>query len=217
MQTVAAAFTLQDFRRRASDRALPLVGAAQELARPALRGDHDADGGAIGQLPGENFRQAAVLVPIVAREEVTVLLTRRAAHLSAHAGQIAFPGGKPSPEDADLVETALREAEEEVGLARRFVEPIARLDLYHTGTGFRILPILGVVTPGFTLVADETEVDDIFEVPLRFLMTVANHQRHSIEWQGRQRQFYAMPFEDRYIWGATAGILRVMYERLYAE
>jgi 8-oxo-dGTP pyrophosphatase MutT (NUDIX family) len=160
-------------------------------------------------------RPAAVLIAVVEHAEPTVLLTLRAAHLNDHAGQIAFPGGKIDPTDASPLDAALREAEEEVGLDRSLVEPIGYLDLYATGFGFRILPTLARVKPGFELTINASEVDDAFEVPLSFLMNPANHQLHSKEFRGAQRSFYAMPFAERYIWGATAGILRVLYERLY--
>ncbi|TPQ39911.1 CoA pyrophosphatase [Bradyrhizobium guangdongense] len=160
-------------------------------------------------------RPAAVLIPIIDRPEPTVLLTQRAAHLNDHAGQIAFPGGKIDATDASPQDAALREAEEEVGLSRHFVEPIGYLDLYGTGFGFRILPTVARVKPGFELTINHSEVDDAFEVPLSFLMNPANHQVHSKEFRGMERSYYAMPFAERYIWGATAGILRVLYERIY--
>jgi 8-oxo-dGTP pyrophosphatase MutT (NUDIX family) len=159
-------------------------------------------------------RPAAVLIPVVDRPQPTVLLTQRAAHLSDHAGQIAFPGGKIDATDASPLDTALREAEEEIGLSREFVDPIGYLDLYATGFGFRILPTVARVRPGFTLRISKSEVDDAFEVPLSFLMDPANHQLHSKEFRGIERSYYAMPFAERYIWGATAGILRVLYERI---
>jgi len=160
------------------------------------------------------IRPAAVLIPVVDHAQPTVLLTLRAAHLNDHAGQIAFPGGKIDATDASPLEAALREAEEEVGLSRDFVEPIGYLDLYGTGFGFRILPTVARVRPGFALQINQAEVDDAFEVPLAFLMDPANHQVHSKEFRGVQRSYYAMPFAQRYIWGATAGILRVLYERI---
>ena len=159
-------------------------------------------------------RPAAVLIPVVAHPQPTVLLTPRSAHLNDHAGQISFPGGKIDATDASPLETALREAEEEVGLDRKFVEPIGYLDLYATGFGFRILPTVARVRPGFTLRINKGEVDDAFEVPLAFLMDPDNHQVHSKEWRGIMRSYYAMPFAERYIWGATAGILRILYERI---
>jgi len=160
-------------------------------------------------------RPAAVLIPVVDHPQPTVLLTQRAAHLNDHAGQISFPGGKIDATDASPLDTALREAEEEVGLSREFVDPIGYLDLYGTSFGFRILPTVARVKPGFRLQINHAEVDDAFEVPLAFLMDPVNHQVHSKEFRGIERSYYAMPFAERYIWGATAGILRVLYERIY--
>jgi 8-oxo-dGTP pyrophosphatase MutT (NUDIX family) len=160
------------------------------------------------------IRPAAVLIPVVAHAQPTVLLTQRAAHLNDHAGQISFPGGKIDATDASPLDAALREAEEEIGLSRQFIDPIGYLDLYATGFGFRILPTVARVKPGFKLSINEAEVDDAFEVPLAFLMNPVNHQVHSKDFRGIERSYYAMPFEERYIWGATAGILRVLYERI---
>ena len=160
-------------------------------------------------------RPAAVLIPVVDHREPTVLLTQRSPHLSSHAGQISFPGGKIDATDASPLDAALREAEEEVGLKRDFIEPIGYLDLYGTAFGFRILPTVARVKPGFKLTINEGEVVDAFEVPLAFLMNPENHQIHSKEFRGMERSYYAMPFAERYIWGATAGILRVLYERIY--
>ncbi|WP_424599962.1 CoA pyrophosphatase [Bradyrhizobium sp.] len=160
------------------------------------------------------IRPAAVLVAVVEHPQPTVLLTQRAAHLNDHAGQISFPGGKIDATDTSPLDTALREAEEEIGLQREFVDPVGYLDLYGTSFGFRILPTVARVRPGFKLRINQSEVDDAFEVPLAFLMNPANHQMHSKEFRGMERSYYAMPFEDRYIWGATAGILRVLYERI---
>jgi 8-oxo-dGTP pyrophosphatase MutT (NUDIX family) len=161
------------------------------------------------------IRPAAVLIAVVDHPEPTVLLTQRAAHLNDHAGQISFPGGKIDPTDASPLDAALREAWEEVGLTRQFVDPIGYLDLYGTSFGFRILPTVARVRPGFKLRINAAEVEDAFEVPLAFLMDPANHQLHSKEFRGIERSYYAMPFAERYIWGATAGILRVLYERIY--
>ena len=160
-------------------------------------------------------RPAAVLIPVVDHPQPTVLLTQRSADLNEHAGQISFPGGKIDATDASPLVTALREAEEEIGLSREFVDPIGYLELYGTSFGFRILPTVARVRPGFDLRINKSEVDDAFEVPLAFLMDPANHQVHSREFRGMARSFYAMPFEERYIWGATAGILRDLYERIY--
>jgi 8-oxo-dGTP pyrophosphatase MutT (NUDIX family) len=159
-------------------------------------------------------RPAAVLIAVVDHAQPTVLLTQRAAHLHDHAGQISFPGGKIDPADASPLDAAVREAWEEIGLARDFIDPIGYLDLYGTSFGFRILPAVARVRSGFELHINRAEVDDAFEVPLSFLMDPGNHQVHSKEFRGIVRSYYAMPFADRYIWGATAGILRVLYERI---
>lgn len=160
-------------------------------------------------------RPAAVLIPVVDHKEPTVLLTQRSPNLSEHAGQIAFPGGKIDATDASPCDAALREAWEEVGLDRSFIDPIGYLGVYGTGFGFRILPTVARVEPGFALTINHSEVVDAFEVPLAFLMNPANHQIHSKDFRGMERSYYAMPFAERYIWGATAGILRVLYERIY--
>lgn len=161
-------------------------------------------------------RPAAVLAPIVARPEgLTVLLTLRAPQLRAHSGQVAFPGGKID-EGETPAETALREAHEEIGLEARHIEPLGWLDPYLTGTGYRVAPLVALVEPGFTLTINAHEVAEVFETPFAFLMDAANHRLEEREWQGRSRKFYAMPHEGRYIWGATAGILRNLYERLFS-
>lgn len=182
---------------------------------PPTRGDHDLNPDLPPGYMAERKRRAAVLVPIVARRAPTVLLTRRADHLPSHAGQIAFPGGKVERGDDGPMSAALRESREEIGLDADRVEVMGYLDLYETSTGFRIVPVVALVSPGFSLEIDPSEVDSVFEVPLDFLMTSANHQRHSREWRGARRYYYAMPFKDHYIWGATAGILRNLYERVY--
>lgn len=161
-------------------------------------------------------RPAAVLIPAIARDTITLLLTQRTAHLAAHAGQIAFPGGKAEPHDTGPLDTALREAREEIGLESSLVTPLGSLDRYLTGTGFRITPVIGLVDPAFTLAPDHNEVADVFEVPLSFLMDPANYQRHTRVIEGAERHFYAVPFGERFIWGATAGILRNMHQRLFA-
>jgi 8-oxo-dGTP pyrophosphatase MutT (NUDIX family) len=161
-------------------------------------------------------KPAAVLVPIIDRREPTVLLTLRTAELASHAGQVAFPGGKIDAADESPVAAALREAREETGLAAALVEPIGYLDLYLTFSGFRILPTVARIKPEFTLALNPQEVTETFEVPLEFLMTPANHQRKTRNWNGLARDYYAIPYENRYIWGITAGILRNLYERVYA-
>jgi len=151
---------------------------------------------------------ASVLVPIVARAEgLTMLLTRRATHLRDHSGQVSFPGGRVAAQDASPEATALREAQEEIGLEPQRVELLGRLSEYHTRTGFRITPVIGVVTPPFELQPDASEVAEIFEAPLAFLLDPANHQRQSREWRGELRWFFAMTYKRHTIWGATAGML----------
>ncbi len=159
---------------------------------------------------------AAVLVPLVAREEgLTVLLTQRTAHLIHHGGQISFPGGRIENEDPDPEAAALRETEEEIGLPREKIDVIGRLDDYTTVTGFHIVPVVGLLHPPLHFNPDEFEVAEIFEVPLSFIMDPANHQRHSrLMPSGEKRWYYALPFEERYIWGATAGMLVNLYEVL---
>ena len=161
-------------------------------------------------------KPAAVLIPVIDRTEPTVLLTIRTQELASHAGQVAFPGGKIDPGDENPVAAALREAEEEIGLAPALIEPLGYLDLYLTFSGFRILPTVARVKPDFTLALNPREVTETFEVPLAFLMTPANHQRRSRDWKGIAREYYAVPFGDRYIWGITAGIVRNLYDRVYA-
>lgn len=163
-------------------------------------------------------RRASVLVPIVARpDELTMLFTRRTAHLRNHSGQIAFPGGGAEPGDASVEVTALREAHEEIGLEPARVEVLGRLSDYHTRTDFRITPVVGLVAPPFELRLDAHEVDEAFEVPLSFLLDPANHMRHQREFQGRTVPFYAIPYRDYYIWGATAGMLINLYRFLAGE
>lgn len=178
-------------------------------------GDHDVDPVMRAIAEVRPIRPAAVLVPIIARDEPTVLFTQRATHLPDHAGQVSFPGGKIDPGDASPLAAALREAEEEIGLERRFVDPLGYLDLYMTTLGYRIVPTLARVDPGFRLELNRDEVDDVFEVPLAFLMAEENHKLQSREWRGMTRTVYAMPFEERHIWGVTAGILRNLFERIF--
>lgn len=164
--------------------------------------------------------QAAVLLPLVQRERPTLLLTQRTAHLSTHSGQVAFPGGKVDADDADAVAAALRETEEEIGLPRSHVEVIGTLPTYVTGTAFVITPVVALVRPGFRLHPNPDEVQDAFEVPLDWLMNPAHHRRHAFDWDGTRREWYSMPYDDggreRFIWGATAGMLRNFYRLLSA-
>lgn len=163
---------------------------------------------------------AAVLIAIVLRDRPTVLLTERTVHLSQHSGQVAFPGGRADPEDADAAATALREAWEEVGLEARAVEVLGVLPTYVTGSAFIITPVVALVQPDCALKPNPYEVADVFEVPLDFLLDPAHHQRHRLAWDGAEREWFAMPYQDgakeRYIWGATAGMLRNFYRFLIA-
>jgi len=179
------------------------------------RGDHDVDPVMEKIAAVRPIRPAAVLVPIVDHPRPTVLLTQRAQHLPDHAGQVSFPGGKIDQSDASPLESALREAREEIGLDREFVEPLGYTDLYMTTLGYRIVPVIARVKRGFTLKLNKKEVDATFEVPLAFLMDQANVQRHSRAWEGMTRHYYAITFGERYIWGVTAGILRNLHERIY--
>jgi 8-oxo-dGTP pyrophosphatase MutT (NUDIX family) len=192
----------------------------QGLADPdhmPLRGDHDADPVLKAIAAVRPIKPAAVLIGVVEREEPMVLLTQRTAHLPQHPGQIAFPGGKIDAGDASPMAAALREADEEIGLAGSVIDPIGYLDVYMTTLGFRIVPVVARVAPDFALTLNPGEVDNAFEVPLAFVMELANHQIHSREWQGMMRTFYAIPFGERYIWGVTAGIFRNLYQRIYGE
>lgn len=168
--------------------------------------------------PQANLTPAAVLIPIVVRASgMTVLLTQRTAHLRDHAGQVSFPGGRCESCDATAVDTALREAHEEVGVAPAQVEVLGHLPDYVTGTGFRVTPVVGLVHPPLNLRLDDFEVADVFEPPLEFLLDVANHQRHRIEVRGALREYWAVPWNDRYIWGATAGMLVSLQRFLCSE
>lgn len=159
--------------------------------------------------PQAELRPAAVLVPLVTHASgLTVLLTQRTDHLHDHAGQIAFPGGRRDEGDDSPVATALREATEEIGLAAAQVEVLGLLPEYRTGTGFAVTPVVGLVTPPLALRPDPFEVAEVFETPLAFLLDPANHQRHSAQIRGQLRHYWAMPFEGRFIWGATAGMIR---------
>jgi 8-oxo-dGTP pyrophosphatase MutT (NUDIX family) len=185
--------TLEELRRRFAGAALP---------PEAIYGDEGARPGPEALIP------ASVLIPIVARlPELTVIFTQRAAHLRDHSGQISFPGGRAAAADASPEATALRESREEIGLDGARVEVLGRLPEYRTRTGYRITPVVGVVAPPLELRADANEVEEIFEVPLSFLLDPANHQRQSRQWEGATRWFFAIPYQGRYIWGATAGML----------
>lgn len=205
---------LTHFKALARARLLPVPAAAADaVASPS---DYDLNP-EIARPHHPALRPAAVLVPILARDTPTLILTERTAHLSAHAGQIAFPGGKIDAGDADATAAALREAAEEIGLDAGMVQPLGFLEPYRTGTGFLITPVVATVDPAFTPTPDPSEVADVFEVPLAFLMNADNHRIDTLFWRGADRRFYAMPYEQRYIWGATAGIIRTLYRRLFTS
>lgn len=217
-RSVNSIVTEKDFFSRAKARLS--LDVPHGLADPDIipkRGDHDVDPVMEAIARVRPIKPAAVLIPVVARAEPTVLLTTRTAHLSDHGGQIAFPGGKIDAGDASPSAAALREAHEEIGLEAPFIEPVGYLDTYMTTRGFRVVPTIARVSPGFSLTLNRNEVDDAFEVPLAFLMELTNHQRHSRDWDGLTRHYYAIPFGERYIWGVTAGILRNLHERIYSE
>lgn len=203
--------------------------AVEELARARLYGEArlapedpaHSDHAIAGMNPDPALlalaKPAAVLVPLMARPDgVTMLLTERSATLRKHAGQIAFPGGKVDPEDDGALGAALREAEEEIGLEARHVMPLGYLGPYFSTTGFRIAPVVAMVEPEAALRLNPLEVERVFETPLAFLMDRTNHRTHQREWQGAMRRYFAMPYGDHYIWGVTAGIIRMLWLRLYA-
>ena len=205
-----------DFFDRAGRRlTLEVPAALTNPAAEGARGDLDLNPEVWRRAGVKATKPAAVLVPVIDRGEPTVLLTLRTAELASHAGQVAFPGGKIEPADESPVAAAMREAREETGLPPTLIEPIGYLDLYLTFSGFRILPTVARVKPDFTLTPNPTEVTETFEVPLKFLMTPANHQRKTRDWSGFARDYYVMPYQNRYIWGITAGILRNLYDRVY--
>jgi 8-oxo-dGTP pyrophosphatase MutT (NUDIX family) len=204
------------FERARSRLSLAVPPSLHDLTvTPTARGDLDLDPRVWEQAGVKATRPAAVLVPVVDHAEPSVLLTMRTSDLPSHPGQIAFPGGKIDAGDASPLAAAVREADEEIGLDKALIEPIGYLDLYLTFSGFRILPLVARVIPNYALTINASEVADAFEVPLAFLMTPANHKRGSRDWKGVQREYYEMPFGERYIWGVTAGILRNLYEKIY--
>jgi 8-oxo-dGTP pyrophosphatase MutT (NUDIX family) len=203
-------FTPAAFFPRAAER----LHRTPPVAGRGVVGDHHLNPGFLDD--GGVYRDAAVLIPVVAREpEASVILTERTPHLSSHAGQIAFPGGKIDPEDNGPAAAAIREAGEEIGLEPLAIEPVGFLDPYLTRTGFRIVPVVARVLPEHRLTLNPNEVESVFEVPLGFLMDPANHRHGSREFLGQRRYFYEMPFGERYIWGVTAGIIRGLYERVF--
>jgi 8-oxo-dGTP pyrophosphatase MutT (NUDIX family) len=215
-ETAVEALSGAEFFTRAQARlTLDMPAGLNDPSVTPKRGDHDADPVMLRIAAVRPIRPAAVLVPVIDRAEPTVLLTQRAQHLPDHAGQVSFPGGKIDKSDASPLDSALREADEEIGLGRRYVEPVGYLDLYMTTLGYRIVAVIARVKPGFDRTLNPGEVDHVFEVPLAYVMDVANHQRHSREWQGMTRHYYAITFDKHYIWGVTAGILRNLFDRIY--
>jgi len=205
--------TVEEIVRRVRDRSTRLASGLPVPA-PPIGSDFSLSG--VVPVP-QTWKPAAVLVPLVSHAEgVTVLLTQRTADMPSHAGQIAFPGGRRQAGE-DAVAAALRETEEEVGIGDRFIDVVGAVDLYRTGTGFEITPIVGIVTPGFTVRADPREVADVFEVPLEHFLDEINHKLDSRQYQGRERRYYAMPYGERYIWGATAGMLKNLHFILAAK
>jgi 8-oxo-dGTP pyrophosphatase MutT (NUDIX family) len=217
-QVLSLRYDAAELRERARARlhqTVPLE--ARDLTLAALCGDDDLNAHLPPSAAEGPGRAAAVLVPLVRREaELAVLLTLRTDHLPSHGGQICFPGGKIEQCDLGPLDAALREAHEETGLDPRLVEPLGYLDIYQTRTGFRIVPVVGLVDPVARFSPAAGEVADVFEVPLRFLMDPVNHRQETRMWRGVERRFYAMPYGERYIWGATAGMLKKLYDRLYA-
>jgi len=211
------AFTTADLRRRAQGVLAPLelrVNAGSDA--PAGRNDFELNPELEALADAEHKRPAAVLIPVIERaKQASILFTQRTDELPTHAGQISFPGGKMDSGDANVFETALREAREEIGLEAEFIDTIGFLDDYITSTGYRISPLVAVIREGYSIAPDRNEVAEVFDVPLSFLMNVQNHEMHTREWRGAQRKFYAMPYGNRFIWGATAGMLRNLYEWLY--
>jgi 8-oxo-dGTP pyrophosphatase MutT (NUDIX family) len=210
-----AIFSAADFRRRVLEDG---EGVAEREDREARDiGDHILNPSVRLSGDGIRLKDAAVLVPVIDDgDDARVIFTQRTKTLRNHSGQISFPGGGIDAQDRSPEEAALRETEEEIGMSRRFIETVGRMPDYISGTGFRIKPVLAVVRPGFTLTPNPAEVDEVFEVPLSFLMNPANHSRGSRMFQGRERFFYEMPYGERYIWGITAGIVRSIYERFYS-
>lgn len=205
-------FSAADFRHRAMNQS----GGPAHTAW-LDHGDHVLNVDTIRGIEGLSLKDAAVLVPVIDDADgAKILLTQRTRTLRKHSGQIAFPGGAIDPGDGTPEKAALREAEEEINLTRCHVQTVARLPDYYAATGFRITPVLSVVSRGFEIRPNPHEVEKVFEVPLAFLMNPENHQRDSAVWQGVERHFYRMPYGEWMIWGITAGILRTIYERLYA-
>jgi 8-oxo-dGTP pyrophosphatase MutT (NUDIX family) len=197
-------------------RALIALSPGPAAASARSPSDFDLNPQLAGELlGGVEPKPAAVLLPVIDRGELTVLFTRRTDHLPAHAGQISFPGGKIDETDAGPLATALREAEEEIGLDRSHVEPLGYLDPYRTATGYRIIPVVALIEPRFTLAINAGEVAEAFEAPLSFFAEERNFRTEARMFAGHERRFYSIPYGRHYIWGATAGILKNLHERLF--
>lgn len=200
-----------DLERRLETRLLPLEAATQL----AERGDADLNPER-AELRPPVLRPAAVLAPIIRRTEGwTLMFTERAIDMPSHPGQVSFPGGRVQAEDADAIATALRETYEEIGIEPHFIRPLGVIDPYVTGTGYRIIPVIAFVEPGFVLKPDPREVAEVFETPIAYLLDPENHLVIEGEWRGAKGRYYEMPHDGRRIWGVTAGMIRALYERLY--
>jgi len=211
-------FSLADFAARARARLAPTPPPeALDPLRLPLHGDYRLNPTDIETRLLERARPAAVLIAACAREgQAALILTERTPHLRAHSGQVAFPGGKIDPEDDGPVGAALREAEEEIGLGRAALDVIGHLDPYISTSGYRIAPVVAIAQEPFAYTINEQEVARVFEAPLSFLMNADNHRRRSRPYEGRERFYYEMPWNGHHIWGVTAGIIRLLQERLYA-
>lgn len=209
-QLAAAPLEAQDWEARLRAALDPLPSLAAQARR---RGDHDLNAGP--RAPAGPLRDAAVLAPVIRRPQGwTMLFTVRAADMPTHAGQVAFPGGRLQPEDPDLLACALRETEEEIGVGARFIEPPGAIESYETVTGFLVRPIIGLVDPGFELRPDPREVAEVFEAPLSLVLDPAAMEMRETVWRGAPRRYYAIPFGERLIWGATAGMIKALQDRL---
>lgn len=222
-QSQPTKYSIEDFKRRAQQSLERSVHSIEDLSLLKKKtiegslGDHILNSGFTPVHQTQDIRAAAVLVPVIARkQEAYVILTKRSDDHAHHAGQISFPGGVLQANDHSFTDTALREAEEEIALQTADTQIIGSLKPYYTATGFVIIPIISIVSSDFVGKRDPREVVEIFEVPLQFLMSKENHQRDAMIWQGQKRHFHAMPYKNYYIWGATAGILHNLYERLYS-
>lgn len=208
---------MSELRALLESRLDPIPDGLEWLRRPSDSGDHSLSNDAPASEDAA-LKPAAVLVPLIDRPDgLTVLLTERSYALPSHAGQVSFPGGRIDDSDIDAAAAAKREAHEEVGIDPSLVEVIGSYETYETGTQFCILPVVGFVDLRFEVTVNPAEVQEVFEVPFEFLMNPENHARHSAVWRGKRREYYAMPYDGHYIWGATAGMLVNLHKRLFAR